>query len=175
MLDGVLVIDIDRHADDRGFFARVGCVDEFAAHGITESFPQMNLSHNLRRGTLRGMHYAVAPARESKIVRCVAGAIHDVVIDVRPDSATYGGWLGIELSRANGRALYIPPGLAHGFLTLSDDTDVLYLMGDVFRPEAARGLRWDDPRFGVEWPFAPIVIADRDATYPDFSADDGVR
>lgn len=164
----MLIVDVERQEDERGFFARVGCVDEFAASGITEQFPQVNLSHNAHRGTLRGMHYAVAPAAESKVVRCVVGAIHDVVVDVRPGSPTFGRWLGIDLSRANGRALYIPPGLAHGFLTLADDTDVLYLMGDVFRPESARGMRWDDPRFAVQWPFAPVVISERDRSYPDF-------
>jgi dTDP-4-dehydrorhamnose 3,5-epimerase len=168
-LDGVLIIDVERNEDERGFFARVGCVDEFAANGIIEQFPQVNLSHNARRGTLRGMHYAVSPAVESKVVRCVSGAIHDVVVDVRPGSPTFGQWLGVELSRINGRALYIPAGLAHGFLTLDDNTDVLYQMGDVFRPDSAHGFRWDDPLFGVQWPFEPIVISDRDRTYADFA------
>jgi dTDP-4-dehydrorhamnose 3,5-epimerase len=169
-LDDVLIIDLDRLEDDRGFFARTSCADELAAHGVHDSFPQSNLSHNRLRGTLRGMHYTVAPSQESKLIRCVAGAIHDVIVDLRPGSATRGQSLAVQLTRDNGRALYVPPGCAHGFLTLVDDTDVLYQMGDVFRPDTGRGLRWNDPVVAGEWPFAPVVISDRDATYPDYVA-----
>ena len=171
-LAGAFVIDLDRHHDERGFFARTACVDEFAAHGVEVSFPQANVSHNTRRGTLRGMHYAVAPAAESKLVRCVVGAVYDVIVDLRVGSPTRHQWFGVELSRANGRAMYVPNGVAHGFLTLMDDTDVMYLMGDVHRPETSRGVRWDDPLLAIEWPFEPTVISDRDRTYPDADGED---
>ncbi len=162
------MVDLDRAEDERGFFARTSCRDEFAAQGIDVQFPQSNLSHNDRRGTLRGLHYNVAPSTESKLVRCLTGAIHDVIVDLRVGSPTWLRWYAVELSRANGRALFIPVGCAHGFLTLEDDTDVLYEMGDVYRPDTARGVRWDDPAFGIEWPFEPSVISERDAAYTDF-------
>jgi dTDP-4-dehydrorhamnose 3,5-epimerase len=167
-LAGAFLIELEPHTDERGFFARTFCDEEFARHGLPTRFPQNNLSRNTRAGTLRGMHYAVAPSEESKVVRCAAGAIHDVIIDLRPGSPTQGQWIAAELTGENGRALYVPSGFAHGFLTLVDDTDVLYQMGDVFRPETARGLRWNDPRFAVAWPREPAVISARDASYPDF-------
>lgn len=167
-LKGVFVIELQAHADERGMFARTFCERELAEHGLVTHFPQCNLSRNTRRGTLRGMHYQAAPHGEVKLVRCVRGAIFDVVIDLRPGSATHGKWLGVELDAASGRALYIPTGFAHGFLSLTDDSDVFYMMGSFFVPGAARGLRWNDPRFGVAWPAAPQVISERDASYPDF-------
>jgi dTDP-4-dehydrorhamnose 3,5-epimerase len=165
---GAYLLELERHADERGFFARCFAEEEFARYGLPTRYPHSNLSHNSRKGTLRGMHYTVAPSEEAKVVRCVAGAIHDVLVDVRPDSVTRHRWTSAELSRANGRALYVPAGVAHGFLTLTDETDVLYLMGDAYRPENARGFRWNDPSFAIEWPAEPRVIGARDAEYPDY-------
>jgi dTDP-4-dehydrorhamnose 3,5-epimerase len=167
-LAGACVIDLDPRSDDRGFFARCFCERELAEHGLPTRFPQCNLSRNKRAGTLRGMHYQAAPHRESKLVRCVAGAIHDVIVDLRPGSPTQLQWIGVELSADSGRALFIPEGFAHGFITLADDSDVFYHMGDFFRAEGARGVRWNDSRFAIEWPMVPSVIAERDATHPDF-------
>ena len=167
-LRGAYVIELEPHLDERGFFARTFCEHEFAARGLPVRFPQCNLSRNTKRGTLRGMHYEAPPSSESKLVRCVAGAIQDVIIDLRPNSATLLNWLSVQLSAHNGRALFVPGGFAHGFITLSNDTDVLYHMGDFFQPGGARGLRWNDPRFGITWPLEPSVISERDANYPDF-------
>lgn len=167
-VQGALVIDADRQSDDRGFFVRTFCVDEFAAAGISDTFPQSNLSHNDRRATLRGMHGETPPSAESKVVRCTVGVIHDVVVDLRPESPTFLRSAAVELSRTNGRALYIPPGCAHGFVTLVDDTDVEYLMGARYRPGAGVGFRWDDPAFAIDWPIEPLVISERDRTYADF-------
>ncbi|MEO6599634.1 MAG: dTDP-4-dehydrorhamnose 3,5-epimerase [Polyangiaceae bacterium] len=167
-LPGAYLIDLEPHIDERGFFARSYCAREFAEHGLPENFPQCNLSRNRRKGTLRGMHYDAPPSAESKLVRCVSGAVYDVIIDLRPESATRLKWTGAELSAANGRALFVPAGFAHGFLTLSDDCDVFYQMGDYFRAGAGRGLRWNDPTFGVVWPSAPLIMSERDASYPDF-------
>lgn len=166
---GAFLVELERRADERGFFARTFCEKEFAERGLPTQFPQANLSHNVARGTLRGMHYTVAPSRESKLVRCSAGAIYDVLLDVRSDSPTFGKWVAVELSRDNGRSVFIPVGVAHGFLTLQDDSDVVYLMGEEHRAEAARGLCWNDSAFGVVWPFEPAVISERDASYPEFS------
>jgi dTDP-4-dehydrorhamnose 3,5-epimerase len=167
-LAGAWVIELEPHADERGFFARTFCAREFADHGLPTTFPQSNLSRNATAGTLRGMHFNTAAHAESKVVRCVQGAIHDVIIDLRADSATYRQWFAVELTAASGRSLFVPEGLAHGFLTLVDETDVEYQMGAFYAPEAARGLRWDDPAIGVEWPREPVVMSPRDATYPDF-------
>jgi len=154
--------------DERGFFARTFCERELEQHGLPTRFPQCNLSRNRRRGTLRGMHYEATPSAESKLVRCVTGAIFDVIVDLRPGSATRFAWIGVELSGETGRALFVPAGFAHGFLTLSDDSDVFYHMGDFYRPEAARGFRWNDPLFAIQWPAPPNSIAERDASYPDY-------
>jgi dTDP-4-dehydrorhamnose 3,5-epimerase len=167
-LDGAWIIELDRHCDERGSFARTFCEDEFAEHGITARYPQCNLSTNDRAGTLRGMHANVAAYWETKLVRCVRGAIHDVIIDLRPGSPTEREWLGVDLTADNARALFVPKGFAHGFITLSDVSDVYYHMGDVFHADAARGFRWNDPAFGLTWPREPAVISTRDATYPDF-------
>ena len=170
-IDGAWLIDLDRHDDDRGSFARTFCEAEFAANGLPVRFPQCNLSINRARGTMRGMHYNVTRFAESKLVRCVRGAIFDVAIDLRGDSPTRHRWIGFELSADNGRALFLPEGMAHGFLTLADDTDIYYHMGSAYQPDAARGFRWNDPRFAVSWPEAPTVISERDATYPDYADD----
>ena len=167
-LDGAWVIDLDRMPDERGAFARTYCDTEFAAHGLPTQFPQCNMSENTRAGTLRGMHFNITAFAESKFLRCVRGAIYDVIVDLRRASPTYGKWIGIELSAENGRALFVPEGFAHGFLTLRDGTDVYYHMGAAFQPHAARGFRWNDPEFQIEWPSQPTVMSERDATYLDF-------
>jgi dTDP-4-dehydrorhamnose 3,5-epimerase len=167
-LAGALLVDLEPHADERGSFSRSFCEREFAAHGLPVRFPQCNISRNKRRGTLRGMHYEVPFG--AKLVRCTAGAVYDVIVDLRPDSATHLRWAGFELTAEAGRALFVPTGVAHGFLTLADDTDVFYHMGDFYQPEGSRGFRWNDPTFGIAWPIPPSVISERDATYPDFDA-----
>ncbi|HMG52570.1 MAG TPA: dTDP-4-dehydrorhamnose 3,5-epimerase family protein [Kofleriaceae bacterium] len=166
-LPGVFLIELERHADDRGSFARSFCVDELARAGLHTDYPQGNLSFNLRRHTLRGMHYQAAPHGEVKIVGCTAGAILDVVVDLRAGSPTRLAWCAVELTPASGAQLYIPAGFAHGFLTLADATEVAYRMGTRYVPDAARGLRWDDPRMAIQWPARPAVISQRDASYPD--------
>jgi dTDP-4-dehydrorhamnose 3,5-epimerase len=167
-IDGAVLIELEPHRDDRGFFARSFCADEFAAHGLPSTFPQTNLSRNDDDGTLRGMHVNTADHPEAKVVRCVRGAIHDVIIDLREDSPTRHHWLGVALDHEVGRALFVPAGCAHGFVTLQPDTDVWYLMSAPYAPGAGRGLRWDDPFFAIDWPRRPAVIAERDATYPDY-------
>jgi dTDP-4-dehydrorhamnose 3,5-epimerase len=170
-LSGAWVLELAPHRDERGFFARTYCDRELAEHGLPTHWPQCNLSRNTRKGTLRGMHYNLPPHREAKLVRCVRGAIWDAIIDLRADSPTRLRWFGLELSAEQGNALYIPEGFAHGFITLQDDTDVFYHMGRVYEGAAARGLRWDDPRVAIAWPLAPVVIDERDRTYPDFQPD----
>jgi len=169
-LPGVWVIEPDRLADERGWFARTFDSDEFRARGLNPAVVQCNSSYNARRGTLRGMHYQAEPHGESKLVRCVRGAVYDVAVDLRGDSPTLRAWHGVELSAENGRALYISAGLAHGFQTLSDDTEMLYQMGHPYVPEAARGVRFDDPAFAIEWPApdGPRIVSERDACFPDF-------
>ena len=166
-LPGVYLIELERRADERGFFARSFCVDELAAAGLHTDYPQGNVSFNTRTHTLRGMHYQAAPHGEVKIVGCTAGAILDVVVDLRRGSPSFLQWCAVELTPASGAQLYIPAGFGHGFLTLADDTEVSYRMGTRYVPEAARGLRWDDPRIGITWPARPAVISARDATYRD--------
>ncbi|HVT06329.1 MAG TPA: dTDP-4-dehydrorhamnose 3,5-epimerase [Polyangia bacterium] len=166
-LPGAVLVEQQRHEDDRGFFARTYCDDEFAAAGLPTTWPQHNVSHNARAGTLRGMHYNAAPHQEAKLVRCVTGAVWDAIVDLRPGSPTHLQWFGVELSSEAGNALYVPEGFAHGFITLQDRTDVFYLMGKKYQGSVARGFRWDDPRVGIVWPAAPVVIAERDRTYPD--------
>ena len=167
-LHGVFLIEPEKRGDDRGFFARVFCEDEFAAHGLETRFVQANNSLTGRKGTLRGMHFQVAPYAQAKLVRCTAGAIFDAIIDLRPESETFLKFAAMELTQRNRDALYIPPGFAHGFQTLVDETEVFYQMTDVFRPELARGLRWNDPLFAIPWPDDDRLIHARDAQYPDF-------
>lgn len=166
--DGLHVVEIEPHCDRRGFFARTWCAREFETAGLETRLVQCSVSFNLRRGTLRGMHFQVAPAEEVKLVRCTSGSIHDVVIDVRPESPTYLHHFAVELSAENRRALYIPGGFAHGFQTLADRTEVFYQMSEFFAPECARGIRWNDPRFSIEWPISDPIIIDRDASYADY-------
>jgi dTDP-4-dehydrorhamnose 3,5-epimerase len=165
-IPGVVVVRPERHDDERGFFARLWCTDEFAAHGLDPRLVQTSVSWNRRRGTLRGMHYQVAPFEEAKLVSCVRGAVHDVVVDLRSDSPTLRRSLGLRLDAERLEMLYVPPGLAHGFLTLEDDTLVHYQMSQRHSPEHARGVRWDDPALGIRWPEDPVVISERDRCFP---------
>lgn len=165
-LPGAFVIDLERHADARGFFARSFCRDEFAERGLVQGWAQSNVSYNAKRGTLRGMHWQSPPHGEVKLVRCTAGALFDVIVDLRPASPTLGDWIGVELSADSRRMLYVPEGFAHGFLTIADDTEVFYEMSAPHAPEAARGFRFDDPRVAIGWPEPARVISDRDADYP---------
>ena len=164
-LEGAFVVDIERHEDTRGFFARTFCKQEFAAHGITQRPMQSNVSFNAVRGTLRGMHFQRAPHAEAKLVRCTAGKIFDVIVDLREDSPTQYSWFGIELDSQSRRALYIPEGFAHGFQTLEDSTEVFYEMFNFFKPGYDDGLRWDDPALAIKWPLAVESISDKDLTY----------
>ena len=168
-LDGVWLLDLERRSDPRGHFARTFCTQEFAAHGLDCEVVQCNLSYNERRGTLRGMHWQADPYPEGKLVRCTRGAIFDVAVDLRP-SPTQHRWVGYELSAANGRSLYIPPGFAHGFQTLTEGAEVLYQMTESYRPELARGARWDDPAFAITWPLPDPILSDRDIGYPMLAA-----
>ncbi len=167
-LKGAFVIEPERIEDERGFFARTFCRKEFEAHGLDPNLVQCSVSFNKTKGTLRGMHYQVSPYQETKLVRCTTGAIHDVILDLRPDSPTFKQWVSVELTRENWRMLYVPKGVAHGFQTLHDETEVLYQMSEFFHSECAKGVRWDDPQFGIEWPSAERIISERDRTYPDF-------
>jgi len=166
-LAGAFRIQPERVVDERGWFARVFCVEEFRRHGLRTEVCQSSISFNAAAGTLRGMHWQAPPHGECKLVRCVRGAVWDVLLDVRPSSDTYGRWWSVELSETGGTMLYVPEGVAHGFLTLAPNSEVLYLMSDPYVAEAARGARWDDPAFGIEWPSAPLVMSERDRTYPD--------
>jgi dTDP-4-dehydrorhamnose 3,5-epimerase len=168
---GAWVVELEELGDDRGWFARTFDAHEFESRGLNPAVVQCNASFNARVGTLRGMHYQTEPHGESKLVRCVRGAVFDVALDVRSDSDTFCRWHGVELSAENRRAFYIPAGLAHGFQTLQDDSEVLYQMGQPYVPDAARGVRWDDPAFGIEWPAPPThgrLISERDLAFPDW-------
>jgi dTDP-4-dehydrorhamnose 3,5-epimerase len=168
-LPGAFVVEIERHEDHRGYFARTWCAREFAGETLPAEFVQASLSHNLRRGTLRGMHMQLPPSQEGKLVRCTRGCIYDVIVDLRPDSPAYLDHFGIELAADSQAALYIPPAMLHGFLTLEDESDVFYQMSDFFAPDLAFGARWDDPAFGIQWPTdTGLIMAERDASYPDF-------
>jgi dTDP-4-dehydrorhamnose 3,5-epimerase len=169
-IPGVLAVEIEPRTDERGMFARLQCPDEFAAAGHPFEPAQTSLSRNPIRGTLRGLHYQPAPHAETKLVRCVRGAVFDVAVDLRPGSPTHGRWTAVELTADNCRALLIPEGVAHGFLTLEGDTDVLYQISPAFQPGHEAGVRWDDPAFGIAWPFPPVLISNRDAAYPDYRA-----
>lgn len=165
---GAWLVTLERRGDARGSFARSFCTAEFAAHGLETTFVQHNVSVSASRGTLRGMHFQKGAEAETKVMRCTRGALYDVIVDIRPDSPTYRRWLGLELSAANGIQLYAPAGVAHGFLTLTDDCEVAYLMSRAYVPGAEGGLRWDDPGIGIVWPMAPAVISPRDAAFPDY-------
>jgi dTDP-4-dehydrorhamnose 3,5-epimerase len=171
-LAGAYVIDLQLLQDERGFFARAFCQHEFSEHGLDPNVVQCNLSGSTHRGTLRGLHYQAPPHAEAKLVRCVRGAIYDVIVDVRPDSPTFLEWVGVELTAEAGRALFVPTGFAHGFQTFRDDTEVFYQMSEFYAPGAARGIRWDDPLLGIAWPEEVTCISARDGAYPDLRLPD---
>jgi dTDP-4-dehydrorhamnose 3,5-epimerase len=168
-LAGAYVVELEPHRDVRGFFARTWCRREFQEHGLDAELAQCSISYNPRRGTLRGMHWQTPPSEEAKLVRCTTGAIYDVIIDLRPESPTYLKHVGVELSQGDRRALYVPRGFAHGLQTLKDDSEVLYQISEFFAPEHTRGIRWNDPTFGIEWPISDPIILERDNSYPDFA------
>lgn len=165
---GAFILEPEKLHDYRGFFARTWCQKEFEAYGLNPRLVQCSLSFNKTQGTLRGMHYQVAPHEEAKLVRCIRGAIYDVIIDLRPESPTFKQHIGVILSAENYKTLYIPEGFAHGFLTLEDNTEVFYQMSEFYHPESTRGVRWNDPTFGIHWLTEVKVIAERDCHYPDF-------
>jgi dTDP-4-dehydrorhamnose 3,5-epimerase len=166
-LGGAHLVELEPVADERGFFARTWCAEEFHTYGLSSSLAQCSISYNKCRGTLRGLHFQAEPHAEAKLVRCTAGAIYDVILDLRPASDTYGKWFAVELTATNRKTLYIPEGLAHGFQTLVDDTEVFYQMSVNFHLESARGVRWNDPLFGIEWPVHDPTISQRDRSFPD--------
>jgi dTDP-4-dehydrorhamnose 3,5-epimerase len=167
-LPGAFVVEPERRFDERGYFARTWCGREFASAGLHTDFVQSSVSKSSRNGTLRGMHWQSAPHEEVKLVRCIRGAIWDAIIDLRPASPTYLKHFAVELTAESGSALYIPVGFAHGFVTLADETEVLYQMSNYFEASAARGVRWNDPAFGIPWPVVAPILHPRDAAYPDF-------
>jgi len=164
----VFEVRLERRSDERGFFARSWCRNEFERHGLNPELAQCNVSFNTKKGTLRGIHYQVAPYEEAKLVRCTQGAAYDVVIDLRPGSPTFKHWVGVTLTAAERNMIYVPEGCGHGFLTLQDETEVFYQMSEFYNAESARGVRWDDREFGIPWPVPVTSISERDRTYPDF-------
>ena len=166
-LPGTFLIELEPHTDERGFFARTFAVADFERLALDVAIAECSISFNARRGTLRGMHYQAHPFGESKLVRCTRGSIYDVAVDLRPDSGAYCHWYGVELSADNCRMLYVPDGVAHGFQTLEDASEVFYQISKPYVPQAARGVRWDDPAIGIRWPEAPQVISERDRNYPN--------
>jgi len=168
VLAGAFLVDLERLEDDRGFFARSYCGEEFAKLGLDAAVAQCSVSFNRKRGTLRGLHYQAAPHEEAKLVRCTRGAIWDVIVDIRPASPTHKQWYAIELSAENRRALYIPAGVAHGFQTLADESEVLYMMNVPYHLASSRGVPWNDPAFGIAWPIADPVMSERDRTFAPY-------
>jgi dTDP-4-dehydrorhamnose 3,5-epimerase len=169
-LEGVWLLPLDPHQDERGFFSRIWSDAEMRERGLNAGLSQCSLSYNRLARTIRGMHYQAAPAQETKIVRCIRGEVYDVLLDLRPASATYKQWMSRELTSDNRLALYVPEGVAHGYQTLTNDAELLYLISAPYTPSLARGIRWNDPAFRIEWPHPPAVISKRDRTYPDFGA-----
>jgi len=164
-LEGACIVEPEPHEDNRGLFARTFCAREFRNHGLTSAFVQCNTSWNVRKGTVRGLHYQQSPSSEAKLVRCTAGALWDVIVDLRADSPTYLQHFGVELTSTNRRALYIPEMFAHGFQTLEDGTEVFYQMSEFYAPELAQGLRYNDPKLAIKWPLAAVCISDKDQTW----------
>jgi dTDP-4-dehydrorhamnose 3,5-epimerase len=167
-LKGTYVIDIEKTEDERGFFARSWCRREFEAHGLNSDIAQCDISYNPKRGTLRGMHSQAPPFEEAKLVRCTMGSLYDVIVDLRQASPTFKRHFGVDLTAENRRMIYVPEGFAHGFLTLEDGTEVFYQISQFYSPGHAKGFRWNDPFFAIAWPSEPVVISDRDRSYPDF-------
>ena len=168
-LAGAYLIDIEPLEDERGFFARNWCRREFEQHGLDTKHAQFSISFNKKCGTLRGLHYQTKPHEEAKVVRCTRGIIYDVIVDMRPESSSFMKWIAVELSAENRRMIYIPRGFAHGFQTLTDNTEVLYQISEFYHPKFAKSLRWDDPAFGIKWPSAERIISERDRQCPDFA------
>lgn len=168
-LGGACLIEPERRGDERGYFARVWCAQEFAERGLSTALVQVNVGYSKRKGTLRGMHYQAAPEQEIKLVRCTRGAVYDVMVDLRPDSSTLGQWFGAELTPDNGRMLYVPEGFAHGYQTLVDDSEISYQTSRPYAPACATGVAYDDPAFGIDWPMPPTVLSDADRAWPAYS------
>jgi dTDP-4-dehydrorhamnose 3,5-epimerase len=168
-LAGAYIVDLQKHHDNRGFFARAWCAHELRDHGIPMQVVQANLAHTVHKGTLRGLHYQIAPHAELKFFRCIRGVVYDVTLDLRPESPTFGQWQGIELSAENRRAIYIPAGFAHGYQTLTDDAEVFYMVSEAYAPGAESGIRWNDPAFEIDWPItANVILSDKDQNWPDY-------
>ena len=167
-LKGAYVIDLEKRGDDRGFFARAFCEKEFGSHQLVTKFVQVNNSLSAQRGTLRGMHYQLGAKAETKLVRCIRGALLDVILDLRKDSPTFGQSYSAELTAENRRMMYVPKGFGHGFITLADNTEAFYFVDEFYAPEAERGVRWNDPKFGINWPMEPAVLSDKDRAHRDF-------
>jgi dTDP-4-dehydrorhamnose 3,5-epimerase len=167
-LKDAFIVQIEKLNDERGFFARSWCQKEFDAHGLNSRFVQANVSYNRKKGTLRGMHYQIAPYQECKLLRCTRGAIYDVIIDLRPDSPTYKKWTGVELTADNYTMFFVPEDFAHGFQTLTDETEIIYQVSQFYTPGSEKGIRFDDPAFGIQWPLEVTVISDKDKTWPNF-------
>ena len=167
-LIGAYIIESEPLKDDRGFFSRSFCVDQYTEHGLNPHIAQCNISYNHIKGTVRGMHYQLAPHREVKVVRCTRGSIYDVIVDLRSDSATYKQWVGVELTADNGKQLYVPTGFAHGYQTLEDSSEVSYQVSEFYSPQSERGVRWNDPAFAISWPLKVRSISDKDMNHPEF-------
>ena len=167
-LDGSFVIDLDKREDERGFFARLFCINEFDQNQADRNIVQINNSLSRDKGTLRGIHYQLSPKSETKIVRCIKGSLWDVIVDLRPDSPTFLQWFGETLSAENRRMMFVPKGFGHGFITLEPDTEAIYFVTEFYSPEHERGLRWDDPKIAIEWPIEPVIISEKDSQHKDF-------
>lgn len=167
-LNGAYIIDVEKREDERGFFARAFCANEFENVGLENKFVQANMSFNYKKGTLRGMHFQKQPYQEDKLVRCTKGSLYDVIVDLRPESPTFKQWIGVELTEENRRALFVPKGFAHGFITLEDNTEINYLVSQFYTPEADSGVRFDDPAFNIKWPVEITSISEKDKNHPDF-------
>jgi dTDP-4-dehydrorhamnose 3,5-epimerase len=170
-LEGSYLLELKKFEDERGFFARSWCQKEFETHGLAPCVVQANVSYNRKKGTLRGLHYQAAPYSETKLVRCTRGALYDVIVDLRPTSPTYKQWIGVELTADNYKMLYVPQGFAHGFITLTDDTEATYQVSEFYTPGAERGLRYNDPAFAIEWPESVVVISEKDNSWENFSGE----
>ncbi len=168
-LSGAFIIDLEPRHDDRGFFARVWSLDEFERHGLNTRIVQCNTSFNHATGTIRGLHFQRPPHAEVKVIRCIRGAIWDVIVDLRPHSATYMKWFGIDLTAGNRRTLYVPENFAHGYITLESETETFYQVSEFYSPDHEAGIRWDDPAIGITWPIEPLVVSAKDAAHPDFT------
>lgn len=167
-LKDAYLIDLEKRGDERGFFARFFCAEEFSKKGLKSQFVQVNNSLSGQKGTLRGIHYQTSPKAEVKVVRCIQGALWDLIVDLRPESPTFKKWFGAELSAENRRMMYVPEGFGHAFITLEDNTEALYLVSEYYSPEHEKGLRFDDPAFNIKWPEKPVVISDKDLKHPFF-------